>query len=254
MIFDSHVHYEDAAFDADREEILGALMRAGIGRVVDVGSSHDTSKAAIELAHRYSHVYAAAGVHPSDCMELESIGLSWLDEMASDPRCVAIGEIGLDYHWDEPARDVQKKWFRAQLEAAMRLDKPVIIHSRDAAQDTYDIMRETCGESISAVVHCFSYEWDMARRFLDLGCYIGIGGVLTYKNGRKQKEIVSRIPADRLLLETDCPYLPPVPHRGERNSSLYLPLVIREMASLRGVSTSEIERLTWENANRFYRI
>ena len=254
MIFDSHVHYEDEAFDADRDEILDSLTGAGIGRVVDVGSSQSTSAAALALAHRYDCIYAAAGVHPSDTPELETIGLSWLDEMAADARCAAIGEIGLDYHWDDPDRGIQRKWFRAQLEAALRLDMPVIIHSRDAAQDTYDIMKEIAGERVSAVIHCFSYEWEMAKRFLDLGYYIGIGGVLTYKNGRKQKEIVERMPLDRLLLETDCPYLPPVPYRGERNLSLYLPLVISEMARIRGLTPGEIEEITWENACRFYRL
>ncbi len=252
MIFDTHAHYDDEAFDVDREELLAALPAAGVGRVIDVGASVSSSLQALELAERVDYIYASVGVHPSETPELETAGLDWLRDAAARKKAVAIGEIGLDYHWDEPPRDLQQKWFRAQLELAMELDMPVIIHSRDAAQDTYDILRETAGDRVRAVLHCFSYEWEMAKRFLDLGYYIGIGGVLTYKNARKQKEVLAAMPTGRLLIETDCPYLPPVPHRGERNSSLFLPLVVSEMAAIRGVSCEEIERVTWDNACRFY--
>ena len=252
MIFDSHAHYDDRAFDEDRERILEKLPAAGVGYVINVGSSTKTSVSSIALAHTYDYIYAAVGVHPSDVPELEDIGLDAIRHLAADEKSVAIGEIGLDYYWPEPDRDLQKKWFRAQLELARELDMPVIIHSRDAAEDTYEIMKEAGGSSIRAVIHCFSYEKEMAKRFLDLGYYIGLGGVLTYKNGRKQKEVMETLPLDRLLLETDCPYLSPDGHRGERNSSLNLPIVIDEMARIRGLDRSGIEDITCANAKRFY--
>lgn len=272
MIFDSHAHYDDEAFDEDREAVLASLQGAGITKIVNVGSSFETTNSTLALARAHDFIYAAVGIHPSDTLDFEKgdrgdvsqchlfqednncATLDWLREAASDPKAVAIGEIGLDYYWDTPSRDIQKKWFRAQLGLARELDMPIIIHSRDGAQDTYDIMKEEGGETLKAVIHCFSYEKEMAKKFLDLGYYIGIGGVLTYKNARKQKEVLAEMPLDRLLLETDCPYLTPVPHRGKRNSSLHLPLVIKEMAAIRGVTEQEIEDITFSNACEFYRI
>ena len=272
MIFDSHAHYDDDAFDIDREQLLAQLPASGVTRVVNVGSSARTTEQSLALAHKYDYIYAAVGIHPSDVLdyeegrsviaigsdgargELKTVDMDWLCEAAADKKAVAIGEIGLDYYWDEPEREIQKRWFREQLRVARDLDKPIIIHSRDAAKDTFDIMKEMGGDKLKAVIHCFSYEPEMAQEFLKLGYYIGIGGVLTYKNARKQKEVLSQMPLERLLLETDCPYLTPVPHRGERNSSLMLPLVIKEMAQIRGISEEEIERITYENANRFYEI
>ena len=256
MIFDSHAHYDDAAFDADRAGLLEELQSAGVGFVVDVGANRASTIAAADLAQQYDFIYASAGFHPSDVEELErgEADVAWLMEAAKRPKVVAIGEIGLDYHWPEPGRDLQKKWFAAQLEAAKELDLPIIIHSRDAAQDTYDMMKEAGGSGLSAVIHCFSYEKEMAARFLDLGYYLGIGGVLTYKNARKLKEVGAFMPLDRMLLETDCPYLTPTPHRGKRNSSLFLPYVLEEAAGLRGCTAEEIENATLENAKRFYRL
>ena len=256
MIFDSHAHYDDAAFDADRAAVLAALEPAGIGRVVNVGANRASTEASAALAAQYGFMYAAAGFHPSDVEELErgEADMAWLREAAKKPKVVAVGEIGLDYHWPEPARDVQQKWFAAQLELARELDLPVIIHSRDAAQDTYDMLREAGGDALSCVIHCFSYEKEMAARFLDLGYCLGIGGVVTYKNARKLKEVAAYMPPERMLLETDCPYLSPAPHRGERNSSLYLPAVLDQIAALRGCTAEEIETVTCENAGRFYRL
>ncbi len=256
MIFDSHAHYDDAAYDADRAEVLAGLKAAGIGHVMDVGANRASTAAAAELAQQYDFVYASAGFHPADVEELErgEADVSWLREAAKRPKVMAIGEIGLDYHWPEPGRDLQKKWFAAQLELAKELDKPIIIHSRDAAQDTYDMLREAGGSGLTAVIHCFSYEKEMAARFLDLGYYLGIGGVLTYKNARKLKEVAAFMPLERMLLETDCPYLSPTPHRGERNLSSYLPLVLEEAARLMGRTVKEVEDATFENAKRFYRL
>ena len=255
MIFDTHAHYDDEAFDADRDELIKSLPENGITAAVDIGASPDSCRRALELAGRYEHIYAAIGIHPDDVGTLTEADMRWLEETAaSEKKVVAIGEIGLDYHWPEPGRDLQKKWFAAQLEAAKELDLPIIIHSRDAAQDTYDMMKEAGGSGLSAVIHCFSYEKEMAARFLDLGYYLGIGGVLTYKNARKLKEVAAFMPLDRMLLETDCPYLTPTPHRGKRNSSLFLPYVLEEAAGLRGCTAEEIENATLENAKRFYRL
>ncbi|MBO4290263.1 MAG: TatD family hydrolase [Lachnospiraceae bacterium] len=256
MIFDSHAHYNDSAYDTDRAQVLGSLPAAGIGLVMDVGANKASTVAAADLAQQYDFVYASAGFHPSDTEELErgEADIPWLKEAAERPKVLAIGEIGLDYYWPEPDRALQKKWFAAQLELAKELDMPIIVHSRDAAQDTFDMLKEAGGSSLSAVIHCFSYEKEMAARFLDLGYCLGIGGVVTYKNARKLKEVAEYIPLDRLLLETDCPYLTPTPFRGKRNSSLHLPLVLEEIGRLRNCSPREVEEATFENAKRFYRL
>lgn len=256
MIFDTHAHYDDAAFDSDREEILKGLTSCGVQRVVNVGAGRRSTENSLALAEQYDFIYAAAGVHPSETAECESgsATLGWLRAALTHPKAVAVGEIGLDYHWEEPDREIQKKWFTAQLALARELDKPVIIHSRDAAKDTLDLIREAGGADLSMVIHCFSYGLEIAREYLNLGHYLGIGGVLTFSNARKLKEVVSYLPLDRLLLETDCPYLAPVPHRGKRNWSGYLPQVVRAVAEIKQISPETVEAAAWENAFRFYRL
>lgn len=195
-------------------------------------------------------------MHPSDTMEFENgtVSISWLREIASQPKMLAIGEIGLDYYWDTPDRSIQKKWFLEQLALAKELDKPVIIHSRNAAKDTLDLIREAGGADMSMVIHCFSYEVEMAREYLKMGHFFGIGGVSTYKNARKLKEVIRFLPLEQILLETDCPYLSPTPHRGKRNSSLNLEYVIHAVAELKEISEEEVIAVTWANAHRFYRL
>ena len=254
MIFDTHAHYDDEQFDIDREQLLSSMKAAGIDHIVDVGASLETTKKALDLAHRYDFMYAAVGVHPSEVEELSEDNLDLLREWSTDARCVAIGEIGLDYHWPEPAPDLQKKWFKRQLQLARETRLPVIIHSRDAASDTIDIMREEHAEEIGGVVHCFSYSKEIARLCVDMGFYIGIGGVVTFKNAKKLKEVAEYVPMDRILLETDCPYMAPEPHRGKRNSSLYLPHVAEKIAEIKGISAEEVVRITNENGRRMYRI
>lgn len=256
MIFDTHAHYDDEAFDPDREALIASLAGSGIRKVVNVGANRAGSEHTLALTRQYDFFYGAAGVHPSDTAEFEQgiLDMDWLRTIASQPKMVAIGEIGLDYHWDTPERPIQKKWFAAQLALAKELDKPVIIHSREAAKDTLDLIRAASGADFSMVIHCFSYEVEMAREYLNMGYYLGIGGVVTYKNARKLKEVVQYMPLDRILLETDCPYLSPTPYRGQRNSSLNLPLVVSMIAELKDVSTEKVEAITWENAHRFYRI
>ena len=252
MIFDSHAHYDDRAFDEDRGTLLASLPANGISRVVNIGSSLETTRRTVELTEQYDFVYGAAGVHPSDTGELNDENFRQIVEALGRPKIVAVGEIGLDYHWDEPERPVQKKWFERQLMLAKEKRMPVVIHSREAAQDTLEIMRACGAADMSAVIHCFSYGVEMAREYLNMGHYIGVGGVVTFSNGRKLKEVVQYMPLDRMLLETDCPYLAPVPNRGRRNSSLNLPHVVRMVAELKGVSEETVEQATFENACRFY--
>ena len=254
MIFDTHAHYDDAAFDEDREELIAALPAGGIGTVVNVGASLESTKTTLELARRYPYFYGAAGVHPNETGELTERDMEWLKGICREPKIVAVGEIGLDYHWDEPERGVQKKWFVRQLELAREVKLPVIIHSREAAKDTLDLMKGERAEEIGGVVHCFSYGVEMAREYLDMGFFIGIGGVLTFSNGKKLKEVAAYAPLDRIVLETDCPYLAPVPNRGRRNSSLNLPYVAEALAEIKGVTREEIEIQTCRNARRLYRL
>jgi len=256
-IFDTHAHYDDEAFDEDREELLSRLPREGIARVVNVASGLPSCETSRALAEKYDYIYCALGVHPCETKELEEAAQGGgaqeqIRQYCQSPKCVAVGEIGLDYYWDEPAREIQKQWFARQLNLARELKLPVIIHSRDAAKDTIDIMTAERSREIGGVIHCYSYTKETARTFLDMGFYIGIGGVLTFKNARKLKEAVEYIPPDRIVLETDCPYLAPVPYRGKRNCSLYLPYVVSALAQLTGKAEEEVRRVTWENGCRLY--
>ena len=194
------------------------------------------------------------GVHPSEVEEMDENSIEYLRELSRDAKCVAIGEIGLDYHWPDPAPELQKEWFIKQLSLAREVKLPVIIHSRDAAADTLDIMKSEHAEDIGGVVHCFSYSKEVAAECVKMGFYIGIGGVLTFKNARKMVEVVEQTPIDRILMETDCPYLAPEPFRGKRNNSLYLPYVVTKMAEVKGISEEEVIRITEENARRMYRL
>lgn len=253
-IFDTHTHYDDEAFDEDREELLAVLPEQGINKVVNVGASLSSCKRTIELMERYDYIYGAIGVHPNETEELNEESLAWLRQQCPHKKCVAVGEIGLDYHWKEPSAKVQKKWFVRQLDLARELELPVIIHSREAAKDTADIMTQQKAGEIGGVIHCYSYTREMARIFLDMGFYIGIGGVITFKNSKKLREVVEYIPLDCIVLETDCPYLAPEPNRGKRNSSLNLPYVVDAVAQIKGISADEVKRITWENAHRLYRL
>ncbi len=253
-IFDTHAHYDDEAFDTDREELLLQLPQQGIARVVNVGASLASCKKTIELMENYDYIYGALGVHPSETAELTEEGIQWLEQQCRHEKCLAVGEIGLDYYWDEPEREVQKKWFVKQLNLARQIQLPVIIHSRDAAKDTVDIMTAEKAGEIGGVVHCYSYSKETARTFLDMDFYFGIGGVLTFKNAKKLKEAVEYIPMNRIVLETDCPYLAPDPNRGKRNSSLNLPYVVAAMAAIKGISEEEVRKEAWENSLRLYRM
>ena len=254
MIFETHAHYDDAKFDTDREMLLAELPQRGISPVINAGSSIATTKTTLSLAQEYPFLYAAVGVHPSDVDDLNEDTYAWLKQQTTLQKTVAVGEIGLDYYWPEPDHETQKKWFLRQLDLAREIKKPVIIHSREAAKDTVDLMTEAHAEEIGGVIHCYSYTKETAKTFLDMGFYFGIGGVLTFKNAKKLKEAVEYIPMDRIVLETDCPYLAPEPNRGKRNSSLNIPYVIAAMAQIKGITEEEVRKAAWENALKLYRM
>ena len=254
MIFDTHAHYDDKQFDQDREELLASMKDNGIGTIVDVGSNMETSTWIVEAVTRYPMMYGAVGVHPSDTAELKESDIDTLKKYAAMDRILAIGEIGLDYYWDEPERSIQKKWFERQLELAREVDLPVIIHSREAAKDTMDIMREAAKAGNTGVIHCYSYAAPMAKEYISMGFFIGIGGVLTFKNARVIKEVASEIPLSSIVLETDSPYLAPVPYRGKRNNSMYLKEVVKQLAQIKQVSEETVITTTLANAKRLYRL
>ena len=254
MIFETHAHYDDKQFDKDREELLASMEKSGIGTIVNIGSNMETSRWTVKATEKYPFLFGAVGVHPSDSGEMKTEDLDELKEYALNPKILAIGEIGLDYYWDEPERQVQKKWFEAQMDLARQVKLPFIIHSRDAAKDTLDMMKAAKAGDIGGVVHCFSYTREMAREYLNMGFFLGIGGVLTFNNARKLKEVVEYIPLESIVLETDCPYLAPVPNRGKRNSSLNLPYVVEAVSQLKGVDPETVVKVTWENGKRLYRL
>ncbi len=256
MIFDTHAHYDDAKFDPDRQEILDAMREHGIGRIVNVSSDFPSWARTIALTKEYDFIYGALGIHPSDIDGLNAERFAQMRELLNLEKILAVGEIGLDYYWekDPEVRERQKYWFRNQFELAKEKKLPVIIHSREAAQDTVEILEALHAEEIPVVIHCYSYTPEMAERFLKMNCWFGIGGVVTFKNAKKLQETVRMLPEEKLLLETDCPYLSPEPNRGKRNSSYNLPYVAEKIAELRGISAEEVIRLTEKNAEEFYGI
>ena len=278
MIIDTHAHYDDKAFNEDRAELLSAMHSGStaqgnrassnvtqgsespesgyspvIHRIVNTGSSLGACRRTIALMEEYDFIYGALGVHPTDSGELTEDDIQWLKTQCSLEKCVAVGEIGLDYYWDEPEREIQKKWFVRQLHLAKEVNLPVVIHSRDAAQDTVDIMKAEHAEETGGVIHCFSYGKELAKIFLDMGFFIGVGGVVTFNNGRKLKEVVEYIPLNRIVIETDCPYLAPVPFRGKRNDSHKLTHVVQQIAEIKGISVEEVEEVTFRNAFELYK-
>ncbi len=253
MIFDSHAHYDADQFKEDRDELLKSMPENSVGTILNVGADWDSVTEVVQLAQKHPHVYAAVGMHPDEVGDLTEERFAYLEAQAQKDKVVAVGEIGLDYYWDTESHEVQKKWFVKQLELARRLNLPVVIHSRDAAEDTLQIMKEQ-GKGLRGVIHCFSYSKELAEEYVKLGFYIGIGGVVTFKNGKKLKEIAGTIPLERILLETDCPYLAPEPYRGKRNASMYLCYVAEEIAQIRGISYEEVVAQTERNAKLLFGI
>ena len=252
-IFDTHAHYDDSRFDGDRDAVLAALPEAGVELVLDPGCDLPSSRAAAALAERYSHVYAAAGIHPENCAGFQDADLAGLRQLLAQPKVAAIGEIGLDYYWEEnPPRDFQQMVFRKQLALAEELDLPVIVHDREAHGDSLSIIREF--PAVTGVFHCFSGSPEMAEELLKRGWYLGFDGPITYKNARRAPEVAAITPLERMVVETDAPYLSPVPVRGRRNDSRYLPHVIAKLAEWKGVTPEEMTRITCENGKRLFRL
>lgn len=253
MLFDTHAHFDDEQFDADRDEVLKSLKSYGVGNIVNIGSSMKTSRTSVALAEKYDFVYAAVGVHPSETGELCEADIDELKRLAANPKVRAIGEIGLDYHYpDDVEPSIQKKWFVRQLELAKELNMPVVIHDRESKGECLEILKEH--KISNGVVHCFSGSAETAREILKLGMMISFTGVLTFKNAKKAIAACAAVPLDRLMIETDCPYMSPEPHRGRRNFSGYVEFVARKMAEIKGVSYDELVNITERNAKRFYGI
>ena len=252
-IFDTHAHYDDSRFDGDRDAVLAALPEAGVELVLDPGCDLPSSRAAAALAERYGHVYAAAGIHPENCAGFQDADLAALRQLLAQPKVAAIGEIGLDYYWAEnPPSDFQQMVFRKQLALAEELDLPVIVHDREAHGDSLSIIREF--PAVTGVFHCFSGSPEMAEELLKRGWYLGFDGPITYKNARRAPEVAAITPLERMVVETDAPYLSPVPVRGRRNDSRYLPHVIAKLAEWKGVTPEEMTRITCENGKRLFRL
>ena len=254
MIFDTHAHYDDDAFDEDRETLLSGMKEAGVEYIVNVGASMASSKRSVELAKKYPFVYAAVGVHPDEVGELDEEKFSQLREWSKLEKVRAIGEIGLDYYWDKEKHDLQKHWFMRQMELANEVKLPMIVHSREAAKDTLDMVIAAKPLELSGIIHCYSYSIEQAREYLNMGYYLGIGGVLTFKNAKKLKEVAEYAPLSQIVLETDCPYLAPTPYRGKRNNSSMIAYVAEELATIKQVPVEEVLRITNENGRKLYNI
>ena len=253
-IFDTHAHYDDRAFTEDMDELLRNMHDKGVERIVNIGCSMNCSRKIAELVNEYDFLYGTVGVHPNDVDNLTEQDMQVLIDLSKQDKILAIGEIGLDYHYDGIDKDSQKRWFVEQLNVAKQEKLPVVIHSRDAAKDTLDIMKAEHAGTTGGVIHCFSYGVEMAREYLNMGYYIGVGGVVTFKNGRKLKEVVEYTPLERIVLETDAPYLAPVPFRGKRNCSIYLQYVAEEIAAIKNVPVEQVYEMTFENAEKMYHL
>ncbi len=253
MIFDTHAHYDDEQFDKDRQELLMLMKSEGVGTIVNVSASYDSCQKVVEMAQKYPFMYAAVGIHPDEVGALNEESFARMKQLFQREKVVAVGEVGLDYYWDKESHEQQKKWFIRQLDLARELCLPVLIHSRESAADTMEIMKKHA-VGLAGVIHCFSYSREMAEEYVKMGFYIGIGGVVTFKNARKIKEVVEAIPLESILLETDCPYLAPVPYRGKRNDSRYIRYVAEEIARLKDISYEEVVEQTEKNARKMYRL
>lgn len=254
MLIDSHVHLDDRRFDVDRERLIKSLRESGIELVINVGADLNSSIKSVSLAEEYDNIYASVGIHPHSAKEMDDSTIDILKSFASRDKVVAIGEIGLDYYHDHSPRDIQRKRFKEQIELAKEVGLPIIIHTREAAADTFDILKEAQDGSLEGVLHCYSGSVEMAKDYIDMGFYISLAGPVTFKNARVPKEIAKAVPIDRLFVETDAPYLTPEPHRGKRNEPIYLRYVAGTIAELRGITFEELARKTSENVKRLFKI
>ena len=254
MIFETHAHYDDEAFDKDREKLLETMHTQGIEKIINVGASLKGVRDTVALTEKYPFVYGAVGIHPDEVGNLTEEDMKELRSYCDREKIAAIGEIGLDYYWDKENHETQKKWFVRQMDLAKETGLPIIVHSRDAAKDTLDIMKAERADNLSGVIHCYSYSKEHAREYMNMGYYLGVGGVVTFKNAKRLKEVVEYAPLDYLLLETDAPYLAPEPYRGKRNCSLYLTYVAQTIAQIKGVPYETVVETTRKNAEKLFKI
>lgn len=254
MLFDSHAHYNDAQFDTDRDDIIDYVNKNGVGMIMNVADSIKSVEKVLDIAEKYPFVYASVGVHPEEVGNLTESDMDYLEKMSEHKKVKAIGEIGLDYYYDDVERDIQKHWFYRQIELAEKVGLPIIVHDRDAHGDCMEILKSFDMKKIGGVMHCFSGSAEMASELVEMGMYIGFGGVVTFKNAKKVRKALETVPLDKILIETDCPYLAPEPHRGTRNNSELMHFTAEKIAEIKGVSKVEIEQATFENAMRLYGI
>ncbi len=253
MLFDSHAHLDHKKFDVDRDRLIESLPKHDVDYVCNVGADIESSRASVALADKYDHVYAIIGIHPHTADTMTPEVLEELKELAKHPKVVAIGEIGLDYYYDNSPRDIQMMAFRMQIQLAKQLDLPIVIHSRDATKDTFDTLKELATD-YPVLMHCYSDSVEVAREYLKLGFHISLAGPVTFKNARVPIEVAEEVPLDRLLIETDCPYLTPEPHRGKRNEPMFVKHTAKKIAEIKGVTLEEVAAATKENAMKFFRI
>jgi TatD DNase family protein len=254
LIFDTHAHYDDEKFDEDRDALLKELHANGISYILNASADLESLDASIELSRKYDFVYAALGVHPHYAEKMNEEIVQKIRLLSKNSKVVAIGEIGLDYYYDNSPRDIQKYWFEQQIELAKELELPIIIHDRDAHEDTMNIIKKTNAKQVGGIFHCFSGSRELAMEALSHNLYIAVGGPVTFKNSRKIKEVVEAVPLEKLLVETDCPYLTPEPHRGKRNNSGYLVHTLDKIAEIKGISKADVSKATLNNAKKVFKI
>ncbi|MBM7663410.1 TatD DNase family protein [Bacillus mesophilus] len=254
MLFDTHVHLNAEQFNDDLEEVITRAQEQGVHNMVVVGFDRTTIKKALHLAETYPFLYASVGWHPVDAIDMTEEDLKWIEELASHPKVVAIGEMGLDYHWDKSPKEIQKEVFRKQIQLAKRVKLPIIIHNREATQDIVDILKEEKASEVGGIMHCYSGSLEVAKECIAMNFYISFGGPVTFKNAKKPKEVAQELPLEHLLIETDCPYLAPHPFRGKRNEPSYVALVAKEIAELKGISYEEVVQKTYDNARQIFNI
>jgi len=254
MLFDTHVHLNVKQFDQDRRQVIERAKEAGVENMVVVGFDHETIPKAIALAEQFDFIYAAVGWHPVDAIDFTSQELDWLEELSKHSKVVALGEMGLDYHWDKSPKDVQKDVFRTQIRLAKKLNMPIIIHNREATEDIIEILQDEDAKTVGGIMHCYNDSPDYIQACLEMNFYLSLGGPVTFKNAPLPKEVAKRVPLDRLLIETDCPFLAPHPNRGKRNEPAYVRLVAEQIAELRGLSLEEVAKATTDNAHRVFNL
>lgn len=254
MLFDTHIHLDAEQFQIDRDELIMKARENGVRNMINVGFNRTTIPTTMALAEQYDFIYAAVGWHPTDSLDFTDADLAWIEQLCDHPKVVAIGEIGLDYYWDTAPKEVQKRVFAAQIELAKAKNKPIVIHNRDAHEDVLKALKHNDAKQVGGVMHCFSGSWEMAKQCLDMNFYISFGGPVTFKNARVPKEVLAQVPLDRILIETDAPYLAPHPYRGKRNEPSFVRLVAETGAHIKGMSVDEFIEITHKNAKKCFKI